>query len=308
MIVVENLKKHFGDTYAVRGISFEVKEGDIFGFIGPNGAGKTTTIRMLSTLEDPTSGRLFIDGIDVINRPEEVRNTIGYMPDYFGVYENITVREYLDFFASAYKIPSGKRPSIMNDVLALVDMEPLADRMVSTLSKGMKQRLCLAKTLLHNPRVLILDEPASGLDPRARIEIRALLKELSNMGKTIFISSHILTELSDIVDTVGIIEKGELLAFGAMAEISKKLRKSTRLRLEFAYGFGRALELLEKNEYVLGAEEKNGKIYVDFNGTPNEVYLLVKSLVNEDIPLCGLAEEADNLEGLFMKITRGDLG
>jgi ABC-2 type transport system ATP-binding protein len=309
MIEVENLCKYYPETRAVDGLTFHVGEGEIFGFIGPNGAGKTTTIRILATLIEPTGGSVRIGGLDVINQPEKVRSIVGFMPDYYGVYENVRVLEFLDFFAAAYKIPSSERKSIITDVMRLVDMESLASRMVSQLSKGMKQRLCLAKTLLHDPKVLVLDEPASGLDPWARIELRVLLKELAAMGKTIFLSSHILTELSDVVSSVGIIEKGRLLAFGPMDRIAGHLTAAIRLEVQVAGRDAEAQEILTKHELALGVSRCGaGKFSVDFKGTREEIRLIIKALVDAEIPVTGLIEHTENLEDIFMRVTRGELG
>jgi ABC-2 type transport system ATP-binding protein len=219
-IRVRHLWHRFGAIDVLRDVSFEVGPGEIFGFIGPNGAGKTTTIRIMATLLEPMAGRVEIDGIDVTINPDEVRRRIGYMPDHAGVYERITVREYLEFFADAFRVPS---PSVVDAVLELTDLGKIQDRIVNTMSKGMKQRLQLGRILLHDPQVLILDEPASDLDPRARIEIRDLLLELRSLGKTIFLSSHILTELSDVCTSIGILEKGRLVVAGPIGEIAARL-------------------------------------------------------------------------------------
>jgi ABC-2 type transport system ATP-binding protein len=219
-IRVRHLWHRFGAIDVLRDVSFEVGPGEIFGFIGPNGAGKTTTIRIMATLLEPMAGRVEIDGIDVTIDPEEVRRRIGYMPDHAGVYDRITVREYLEFFADAFRVPS---PGIVDAVLELTDLGKIQDRIVATMSKGMKQRLQLGRILLHDPKVLILDEPASDLDPRARIEIRDLLLELRSLGKTIFLSSHILTELSDVCTSIGILEKGRLVVAGPIGEIAARM-------------------------------------------------------------------------------------
>ncbi len=219
-IRVRHLWHRFGNADVLRDVTFDVGPGEIFGFIGPNGAGKTTTIRVMATLLEPMAGRVEIDGIDVTINPHEVRRRIGYMPDHAGVYERITVREYLEFFADAFRVPS---IGIVDAVLELTDLGKIQDRIVATMSKGMKQRLQLGRILLHDPKVLILDEPASDLDPRARIEIRDLLLELRGLGKTIFLSSHILTELSDICTSIGILERGRLVVAGPIGEISDRL-------------------------------------------------------------------------------------
>jgi ABC-2 type transport system ATP-binding protein len=223
MIQIKDLTKTYRDLTAVRGLNLTIEKGDVFGFIGPNGAGKTTTIKVLATLLEPTTGAAYVDGVDVVRNPLEVRRLIGYMPDFFGVYDDVKVWEYLDFFAAAYKIPVNKRKGIIDDVLELTDLTGKREAYVESLSRGMKQRLCLSKTLVHDPKVLLLDEPASGLDPRARIEFRALLKELQAMGKTIFVSSHILPELADFCNVVGIMERGQLIVSGRVNDIVQKL-------------------------------------------------------------------------------------
>jgi len=305
VIDVIKLKKHFPGVKAVKGISFHVGQGDIFGFIGPNGAGKTTTIRILSTLSEPTSGEVFVDGLDCVNEPEKVRQVIGYMPDYFGVYEDVRVWEYLDFFSAAYAIPRAQRSVRIDAVMELTDLGGLRHRMVADMSKGMRQRLCLAKTLLHEPKVLILDEPASGLDPRARIEIRELLKELADMGKTIFLSSHILTELSDLCNTVGIIEQGQLLASGNWKDIVKDLSTAICYCLNVASRAPEAAELLGKVEDVTAVEVCDSEITFQYGGKPEELYRVVRELVNAEIPMTTLKQSDENLETLFMRVTNG---
>ncbi len=227
MIRVRHLTHRYGDREVVRDVSFHVRKGEIFGFIGPNGAGKTTTIRIMATLMEPSSGRVEIDDIDVEVDPEAVRRRIGYMADNPGVYDRVTVAEYLEFFAAAYRVPVSERTSTVAAVVELTDLGALRDRLVAELSKGMKQRIQLARTLLHDPKVLILDEPASDLDPRARIEMRDLLMELRRMGKTIFLSSHILAELADMCTSVAILEKGRLVASGPVDAIARALDKAT---------------------------------------------------------------------------------
>lgn len=307
IIRVEGLTKSYGDAEAVRGISFQVPRGHIFGFIGPNGAGKTTTIRILSTLLEPTRGDVFIDGLCVVNDTEEVRRVIGYMPDHFGVYEGSTVREYLDFFARAYRIAPSRRASILRDVIELTDLGPLEHRMVSALSMGMKQRLCLAKTLVHDPRVLILDEPASALDPRARIEMRTLLKELRSMGKTIFISSHILTELSDLCDSVAILEKGRLVAAGALGELHETRREAERIKIGLAASSEGAAGILAACPEVAGVRAEGLELELEYTGEPQDFHRILKALVDQSVPVVSVERASRNLENMFLKLTRGDL-
>jgi ABC-2 type transport system ATP-binding protein len=311
IIRIEGLEKEYEGVPAIRRLSFEIGEGDVFGFIGPNGAGKTTTMRILATLLEPSGGEAFVAGRSVVDRPEEVRRLLGYMPDYYGVYEGVTVEEYLDFFAASYHLPRRERRVVVRDVMELTDLTKLARKLVEGLSKGMKQRLCLAKTLVHDPKVLILDEPAAGLDPRARIELRILLKELQRLGKTIMISSHILTELADICNTVGIIERGEILAVGDIETIRRKLLPHRVLTFRI---LGDA-EAIERARLIAAAEEKcasadpagENALKVIWTGEERDIYKLVRALVDRDIPIVGLYEEKANLEHLFMQITKGEL-
>src|SRR5438067_1512980 len=258
MIQIRNLRKEYKDLVALRNLNLELESGDIFGFIGPNGAGKTTTIKMLATLLTPTAGTAYVDGVDVVRYPEQVRAVVGYMPDFFGVYDDIKVWEYLDFFAAAYRIPKEKRPHIIDDVLTLTDLNVKKDAYVESLSRGMKQRLCLAKTLVHDPKVLLLDEPASGLDPRARIEIKELLKELKAMGKTIIVSSHILPELADFCNKIGIIEQGELVVSGEVQAIMQQLSGGHVYELKVVGDMDGAAALLEARSDVRGVKAVNG--------------------------------------------------
>src|SRR5947208_10486594 len=244
LIQIRHLRKEYKELVAVKDLNLELEPGDIFGFIGPNGAGKTTTIKMLSTLLTPTAGRAMVDGIDVVRYPEQVRGIVGYMPDFFGVYDDIKVWEYLDFFAAAYRIPKDKRPQIIDDVLTLTDLNVKKDSYVESLSRGMKQRLCLAKTLVHDPKVLLLDEPASGLDPRARIEIKELLKELKAMGKTIIVSSHILPEMEEFCNKVGIIERGEMIVAGDVNTIARTVRGHQNISIAVVNEIERAEAIL----------------------------------------------------------------
>src|SRR5258707_15155009 len=223
IIETKDLVKKYGKLTAVNHLSLKVPRGSIYGFVGPNGAGKTSTMRILTTLMLPSSGQAFVAGHEVTKDPRAVRRVIGYMPDFFGVYDDMKVWEYLDFFAACYDIPEKDRTGLVNDLLELVDLGHRRQDMVDKLSRGMKQRLCLARTLAHDPQVLILDEPASGLDPRARVEIRELLVELSKMGKTIFFSSHILADVAEICTHIGIVEAGQIVAQGTVGEMARPL-------------------------------------------------------------------------------------
>ena len=306
LIRVRNLTKDYGGNVAVRDVSFDVAEGEIFGFIGPNGAGKTTTIRILSTLLEPTAGDVHIDGLCVQNDTAEVRRIVGYMPDQFGVYEGLTVEEYLEFFARAYRLSGAAARAIIADVMELTDLSKLRGRLVSTFSKGMKQRLCLAKTLIHDPKLLILDEPASALDPRARIELRVLLKELRSMGKTIFISSHILTELSDLCTSVGILERGRLLESGPVGAL-KSLRPSDRVDITLAKEQPEALGVARMSSEVERAEIDGKKLSFDYSGKPEEFYRVLKLLVDHGVAVREVKHDTRNLEHLFLELTRGEV-
>jgi ABC-2 type transport system ATP-binding protein len=307
LVEVRGLTKDYGDKLALKGISFTVDEGEIFGFIGPNGAGKTTTIKVLATLLEPSAGEVRIDGLCVQNDTEEVRRLIGYMPDQFGVYEGLTVEEYLEFFAGAYRLPPRQRRARLADVMELTELAKLRGRMVAHLSKGMKQRLCLAKTLIHNPKLLILDEPASALDPRARIELRVLLKELRDMGKTIFISSHILAELSDLCTSVGIIEQGELVESGKVEILHKKRWSRDQVKIKFHDERPEAAALLARSGHVRSLAADGKSLTFDYLGAPEEFYKVIKLLTDNGVPLLSIEHEARNLEDLFMEFTQGEV-
>jgi ABC-2 type transport system ATP-binding protein len=306
MIELENVTKNFGHLKAVDSLNLQIREGEIFGFIGPNGAGKTTTIRMLATLLRPTSGKIRIAGIDPEIEPGEVRKIIGYMPDQFGVYPDLVVWEYLDFFGSAYQISRDSRPRLIDDVLELTDLTGKKYELVESLSRGMKQRLCLAKTLLHDPALLLLDEPASGLDPRARIEIRELLKELKKMNKTILISSHILAELADFCTSIGIIERGQLVVSGSITDIEARISLARQYRLT-------AIDPLESIESFLksiGIDQVNRNsesIEFTCTKTKEEIASILQALVRENFRITSFQPVQANLEDLFMKITRGEV-
>jgi ABC-2 type transport system ATP-binding protein len=307
VIDVENLTKNYDGHWAVRGVSFHVQEGDIFGFIGPNGAGKTTSIRIISTLLEPTSGTVKVGGRNVVGDAEAVRRLIGFMPDNFGVYDRITVWEYLDFFAAAYGLERRQRAAAIEGIMDLTDLQGLRDRLTGDLSKGMRQRLCLAKTLVHDPKVLILDEPANGLDPRARIEFRALLKELRAMGKTILISSHILTELSDICTSVAILEKGKVVTAGSIDSIKAALQPGLAFKLEVLGDLDKARGLLESFPPVSGVRVEGSALHFQFGAGREQIPDLVRGLVAGNVAITGLQEEKTDLEGLFMRLTKGEV-
>src|SRR6188474_2432086 len=279
MIETRDLTKKYGDLYAIKSIDLNLNRGDLFGFIGPNGAGKTTTMRILATLLNPSWGEAYVCGNSIYVNPKEIRRSIGYMPDFFGVYDDMKVIEYLEFFAAAYRIKGPARRKICDDVLELVDLGYKRDAFVTSLSRGMTQRLGLARVLLHDPQVLLLDEPASGLDPRARIEIRALLKELRLMGKTILVSSHILPELADICNKIGIIEQGVLLVNGAVVDVMKQVRTDIVLNIKVADRQVDAANLLESQPEVESVQDKNGVLIVKMNEGVTQYSFLASRLI-----------------------------
>ncbi|MCC6153436.1 MAG: ABC transporter ATP-binding protein [Candidatus Hydrogenedentes bacterium] len=307
MVETRSLTKRYNTFTALKDLNLQIEVGDVFGFIGPNGAGKTTTIRILSTLLAPTAGAAFIDGIDVTKQPYEIKKILGYMPDSFGVYDGMRLREYLDFFGAAYKIPAKKRKTIIDDVLALTDLNSKADDFVSAFSRGMKQRCCLAKTLLHDPKVLLLDEPASGLDPRARIEMRELLKTLQGMGKTILISSHILSELGDMCNKIGIIEHGTLLAAGDFREILNTLQQEREVRIEVLEGEDAAMKILEATPGVTNLERSGSEF--NFVSQLDRIALanLNTALVTGGVKVLSFSQEEGTLEDVFLHVTKGGL-
>ena len=305
MIRIQHLHKEYKGLTAVKDLSLDLEAGDIFGFIGPNGAGKTTTIKMLATLLKPTSGKAEIDGIDVVEHPEAVRGRIGYMPAFFGIYDDMRVWEYLDFFAGAYRLPRPQRPRIIDDVLNLTDLGGKKDSYVEELSTGMKQRLCLAKTLIHDPKVLLLDEPASGLDPRARIEIKELFKELKAMGKTIIISSHILPELADFCNKVGIIERGEMLVSGDVQDIMAQVTGGRTLEIRLLDGWEQAAQMLGDAPGVRAVRQAENALHIDFAGDPAMQAQLNTRLVESGLRVLSFAEQETDLEDIFMKVTKG---
>ncbi len=305
MVKTVKLRKEYKGLVAVDDLDLQLERGDIFGLIGPNGAGKTTAIKMLATLLKPTSGSVYIDGYDVLRSSEKVRGIIGYMPDFFGVYDDLKVWEYLDFFAAAYKIPKRRRMELIEDVLELTDLNVKRDSYIRDLSRGMKQRTCVAKTLIHDPKVLLLDEPASGLDPRARFEIREIFKELGNMGKTILISSNILPELADFCNKIGIIEQGKLLVSGDVNDILSQLGVGSTLEIKVYEGIERAKGILEQRQDVENMDIKGNTIRIQYTGKYEDVHSILTELVNQQVEVSSFHEPALDLEDAFLKLTEG---
>ncbi len=312
IIEIKNLTKRYGRRLAVEDLSLVVEEGDIYGFVGPNGAGKTSTIRIIATLLEGNGGEVWVDGHSVRTAPYEVRKRIGYMPDFFGVYSDMRVWEYLDFFGACYQIPANTRTRLIDDLLELVDLEHRREDMVDKLSRGMKQCLSLARTLIHDPRVLILDEPASGLDPRARVEIRELLRELSRMGKTIFFSTHILADVSEICTRIGIIEAGKMVATGDIDELQKLIMPHRQVHLVVLGEAEKPSVALAQIPGVSAIEsspvQANGDrslIEFEFVGEDAALSELLARLIHEDIQVVHFSEEKQDLEEVFMRLTKG---
>ena len=305
MIRTTNLQKSYGSFEALKGIDLHVEEGDLFGFIGPNGAGKTTTIRILTTLLEPTSGEAFVAGHSVWEGKEQIRGVLGYMPDSFGVYRDMTVTEYLHFFAAAYGIPVKERNNLVGGLLELTDLTYKKDALIDSLSRGMQQRLGLARTLVHDPQVLVLDEPASGLDPRARIEIREILNELRRMGKTILLSSHILSELAEVCNRVAILERGELVAQGTLDEIMAAARNEGEIWLQ-TIDDARAISVLGELPEVSSAEEdeEHGRLVVRLS-SGLDLAKVSEHLGSRGIWIRHLERQDPSLEEVFMTLTKG---
>jgi ABC-2 type transport system ATP-binding protein len=304
---VRGLTKKFGALVAVRDASFSVEKGQILGFIGPNGAGKTTTMRVCATLEYPDSGEVFVEGLSVLDDPREVRRRLGFMPDSYGAYANTTIWEYLDFYARAYSLRGAVRTRRVEGVMSFTSLGDLREKEIAGLSKGMKQRLCLAKTLLHDPAVLILDEPAAGLDPRARVELRELLSALAAEGKAILISSHILTELAEMCDTVAVIERGEIKATGAVTELTKKLRPAAVVYVRALQGPEATERALIELPGVLRVRREREGVVFEHEGAPEDLAQTLAALVARGIAPIEFSPQDLDLEDVFLSLTEGKL-
>ncbi|WMT39928.1 ABC transporter ATP-binding protein [Paenibacillus sp. D2_2] len=308
MIEINNLTKIYGSFHALESVNINIDKGTVFGFVGPNGAGKTTTMSILATLLLPTSGTAKVGGYDVVLHPHEVRKRIGYMPDFFGVYDQFKTTEYLHFYGASYGIPRGERDKLIPQLLELVNLSDKRDSYVDSLSRGMKQRLCLARCLVHDPEVLILDEPASGLDPRARIEMREIIKELKLMGKTIIISSHILPELAEMVDEIGVIEHGRMVAQGKVAEIQNRLRVKRVLHIRTLGQEENLGGWLRDEAFVSQVLIDATGVHIHFNGGDLEQSELLVRMVSAGFKIISFNEAQTNLEDVFLEITKGGSG
>jgi ABC-2 type transport system ATP-binding protein len=306
MIETVNLTKKYGSFTALDDLNLSIAEGTVYGFVGQNGAGKSTTFQILATLMSPTYGTAYINGFDVTKESAKVRRFIGYMPDFFGVYDQFKAEEYLNFYGASYGLTAYERAEVIPQLLELVNLSHKRDSYVDLLSRGMKQRLCLARSLIHDPKVLILDEPASGLDPRARVEMREILKELKTMGKTIIISSHILPELSEMCDEIGVIDNGKLMATGSVSQIQMELQQQKVITMTVSSDVERTVRFFEDDPDVMNVHVlENGTIQFGYRGSDDSQQMLIKKAVLADIPLLSFKPIEKNLEDVFMEITKG---
>jgi ABC-2 type transport system ATP-binding protein len=307
MIELCNLHRYFGSTKAVDNISFEVYQGQVFGYIGPNGAGKTTSMRILATLDLPQYGDAYVDGFSCVNDPDRVRRRLGFMPDYFGTYPNINVREYLDFFARAYGLRGKERLRALSKTMSFTKLDGLAEKPINGLSKGMKQRLCLGRTMIHDPAVLVLDEPAAGLDPRARIQLREMIRALAADNKTILISSHILTELAEMCDTVGIIERGKLLAVGSVDEIQKSQPGQNSVRIRVLDQPEQLVDWLTSRNGFSEIQVTGNTVAFLHSGTLEDEAALLKDVILAGFRVVSFGTQKKTLEEVFMQVTEGQV-
>lgn len=308
MLSIKNLEKSYGSFKALDKLNLEIEKGDIFGFIGPNGAGKSTTMKIVAGLLSADSGEVYVDNIDAIKENRKLKEKIGYMPDFFGVYDNITAIEYLEFYASIYGIVGEEARELGMDLLYLVNLKDKHDSYVDGLSRGMKQRLCLARCLVHNPELLILDEPASGMDPKSRYEMKSILKNLKSMGKTIIVSSHILSELGEICNKIGIIKNGRLVCQGTVEEVTLMASGSAPITIQVMEDANKAVEIMRELPFVRTIALDENKIVANIIGGEKEAKDLLKTLVLRDIPVISFTKSVGNLEDVFMQITEGSLG
>ncbi len=310
MIKVEHIQKRYRNVDALRDLNMQIPYGSIYGLIGPNGAGKTTLLRILGALIPPTKGEVWFDDEEVSKAPSLIQRKVGYMPDFFGVYPDLTSVEYLEFYAGIHGVPRAKRTRVVNDLLELVDLTTKREALVETLSRGMKQRLCLARALVHDPEVLLLDEPASGLDPRARVELRELLRTLQGMGKTIVISSHILLEMAEMCSEVAIIQGGNLVVSGSMDEVSQRLGKGRQLEIRVLDRIEDAVQMLKETPDISNVSHEEGDlIQAHFEGDDRALHKILAKLITQDIPVVSFAPRSSGglLEAVFMSITEGSL-
>lgn len=318
-IETRGLTRNYGKLTAVRDLNLAIPQGSLFGLIGPNGAGKTTTLRMLAGLLDPSSGEILVNGQPVNQKSDDLRRQIGYMPDFFGVYEDLVVWEYLDFFARCYNLPARRRQQVIDELLDLVDLSEKREAYVHTLSRGMRQRLCLAHAMVHDPQVLLLDEPASGLDPRARVEMRELMRELGAMGKTVVLSSHILAELAELCDSIGIIERGQLVVSGRLEDVRARVQAGRKLRIRTLSDVSN-LETFLRSQPGVGQifaangngnggdqQQPSNELEVEFTGNEDAVANLLEVLIARKVRIVSFSEMHTGLEEVFLRLTKGEV-
>lgn len=306
MLYIKDLTKNYGSFTAVNNLTLHIPEGDLFGFVGPNGAGKTTTIRIVCGLLKASGGSVQIGGTTAAVGSKEMKRLIGYVPDFFGVYDNLKVREYMDLYGSMYGMHSRDIAKLTDDLLELVNLTDKKEFYVDTLSRGMKQRLCVARALLHNPKLLILDEPNSGLDPRARVEMKELLKNLHSMGKTIVISSHILSELSEMCTSIGIMNRGQLVTAGRIEDIMQQIAGGKRIHIRIESGMEAAVRMMKEQAGVSVESVRENEVIITHTGTDEEISALIGRLIQNQVILTGFHREEGSLESLFMQLTGGD--
>ncbi|MDE7254134.1 MAG: ABC transporter ATP-binding protein [Acetatifactor sp.] len=305
MLYISDLTKNYGSFTAVNHLTLHIPEGDLFGFVGPNGAGKTTTIRIVCGLLKASGGSVQIGGTSAPVGSKEMKRLIGYVPDFFGVYDNLKVYEYMDMYGSMYSMSSRDIAKLTNDLLELVNLSDKREFYVDTLSRGMKQRLCVARALLHNPKLLILDEPSSGLDPRARVEMKELLKNLHSMGKTIVISSHILSELSEMCNSIGIMNRGQLVRAGLIEDIMQQVAGGKRINIHVASDMEPAVRIMREQTGVAVESVRENELIISHGGTDEEICALIAQLIQNGVILTGFHREEGSLESLFMQLTGG---
>lgn len=306
MLEIHHLYKNYGKFAAVKDLNLHVPKGDLFGFVGPNGAGKTTTIRMVCGLMPPTAGSISINGVNALENPKEIKKQIGYVPDFFGVYDNLKVSEYMDFYGSMYRMTSREIAAVADDLLELVNLTDKKDVYVDTLSRGMKQRLCVARALIHNPALLVLDEPNSGLDPRARVEMKELLLNLKSMGKTIVISSHILSELSEMCNSIGIMNRGNLVAAGKIEDVMTSVFGNNRMVISVSRAMEPAVLLLKEQAGIKVESVGEKEITISHTLSEEEMAKLISHMIDTGIIVTGFHKKEGNLETLFMQLTGGE--
>ena len=309
ILETKNLTKFYGSFLALDNFNIEVKEGEIYGFVGPNGAGKTTAMKIIACLMEASRGDAIVNGKSILRNPREIRAQLGYMPDFFGVYDNLTVEEYLDFYSDAHGVKKEDRPSLIVDLLALVNLSDVKEKYVDQLSRGMKQRLCLARSLVHNPKLLILDEPASGMDPQARAEMKQILRALRDQGKSILISSHILPELAELCDRVCIINKGRLVAAGNIDEIMETMGRRASITISFLAeeDLENGVALLRTSELIGEMVREGNKLDVDFAGTDSDMANLFKSFALADIKIISFNKTVHSLEQIFLEVINNEV-